>query len=59
MSANNNSLFFRKLTKNIMMSDESEYINLFFFPPIGILNLDDVVERYVLHFCATYQSRYN
>ena len=49
MSANNNSLLFRKLTKN-MTSDESEYINLFFLPPIGILNLDDLVERYVLHY---------
>ena len=50
MSATSNSLFFRKLTKNIMTSDESEYINLFFFPPIGILNLDDLVQRYVLHY---------
>ena len=33
-----------------MMSDEIEYINLFFLPPIGILNLDDLVERYVLHY---------
>ena len=33
-----------------MMSDEIEYINLFFLPPIGILNLDDLVERYVLQY---------
>ena len=50
MSATSNSLFFRKLTKNIMTSDESEHINLFFLPPIGILNLDDLVQRYVLHY---------
>ena len=33
-----------------MTSDESEYIKLFFLPPIGILNLDDLVKRYVLHY---------
>ena len=50
MSETNNSLFFRKLTKNIMTSDESEYINLLLLAPIGMLNLDDLVQRYVLHY---------
>ena len=50
MSATNDSLFFRKLTNNIMALDDNEYINLFFLPPIGILNLNDLVQRYVLHY---------
>ena len=33
-----------------MASDKSEYIKLFFLPPVGISNLDDPVQRYFLHY---------
>ena len=36
--------------KNFMASDKSEYIKLFFLPPVGISNLDDPVQRYFLHY---------
>ena len=33
-----------------MISDKSEYINVSFLPRIVILNLDDLVQRYVLRY---------
>lgn len=50
LSTTSKSLFFRNLTKDFMTSDASEYINLFFLPPIGILDLADLVQRYVVQY---------
>ena len=45
-----NFFFFRKPVKNFITSDESKIFNLFFLPPTEILNLDELVQRYVLHY---------